>query len=156
MSASARVRPRLGDIIEIATPDGVAYAHYTHKHPQYGALLRIIPGIHAKPLSNFAELVKCSPQFLTFFPLGAACKRRIVRIAANELLPPQARTFPTFRTGIANQDGKVDTWWLWDGKKEWKVGALTLDTAKLPVRGVCNDTLLVERIVTGWRHEKGA
>ncbi len=35
MPAVNRVRPRLGDIIEVPTPSGFAYAHFTHKHEQY-------------------------------------------------------------------------------------------------------------------------
>jgi hypothetical protein len=42
--ASERVRPQLGDVIEIETSQGLAYAQYTHEHrepPRYGSLLRI-------------------------------------------------------------------------------------------------------------------
>jgi hypothetical protein len=35
-------RPKIGDIVEIPLPEnGTGYAQYTHKHNQYGALLRV-------------------------------------------------------------------------------------------------------------------
>jgi len=44
-----RVRPKLGDIIEIPLPDKrLAYVHYVKEHrepPGYGSLLRILPGL---------------------------------------------------------------------------------------------------------------
>jgi YD repeat-containing protein len=36
------------------------------------------------------------------------------------------------------------------GEKEWKVGDITAEQRKLPLRGIWNDTLLVERIEAGW------
>ena len=34
--------PKIGDVIEIAIDDRYAYAHYSHKHKTYGALLRVM------------------------------------------------------------------------------------------------------------------
>jgi hypothetical protein len=149
-----RKRPRIGDVIEISTPKGLAYAHYTHRHdtpPKFGALIRVLPGLHKVRPVTFASLVQASAQFITFFPLGAACSRGIVSIVANEPLPEHAAVFPTFRSGARGKDGLVKTWWLWDGKKQWRVGELTQKMRAFPIRGVWNDTLLVERICSGWR-----
>ena len=48
---------------------------------------------------------------------------------------------------------KVKVWWLWDGEKEWRVGEITAEQRGLPIRGVWNDTLLIERIESGWTPE---
>jgi len=48
---------------------------------------------------------------------------------------------------------KVDVWWLWDGQEEWKVGDLTAEQRRLSIRGVWNDTLLRDRLESGWRPE---
>jgi len=43
---------------------------------------------------------------------------------------------------------------LWDGKREWRVD--TLSPAQLreyPPLGIPNDTMLIERILGGWKHE---
>jgi len=161
MPLISRVRPRIGDVIEIDTPKGLAYAHYTHKHntpPYYGALLRVLPGLHAERPLRFSSLVALPPAFSTFFPLGPACNRGIVRIVATEELPQHSQAFPTFRNGHIDRQGKhVGPWFLWNGTREWRVAALTPAelAAYPPLQGV-NDTALIEMIVSGWRHERSA
>ena len=153
MPLTARIRPKPGDVIEIPTPSGFAYAHFTHKHKRFGALIRILPGLFPQPPPDFSSLVQKKAQFVTFFPLGAACNRQIVRVVAEETIPAAAQEFPLFRCGVRASDGLVHTWWLWDGEREWKIGSLKPDQHHLPVRAIWNDTLLVERILSGWRHE---
>jgi hypothetical protein len=151
-----RTVPRIGDVIEIETPKGFAYAQFTHKHdtpPKYGALLRVFPTLHAARPHSFSAVVLEKPQIITFFPLGAACRRKIVYIVANEAIPKAAQKFPIFRAGAVGKDGKVATWWLWDGQREWKAGRITRKLTSYPIRGVWNDTLLITRIVEGWSHE---
>lgn len=151
-----RKRPKIGDVIEIRTPKGLAYAQFTHKHdapPKYGALIRVFSKLHKKRPSDFSDIIESEPQFLTFFPLGSACNNGIVEIVSNQEIPPKAKIFPTFRAGAVNQQGHIETWWLWDGDKEWKVGKLKPGMEKYPIRGVWNDTLLIQRIVEGWSHE---
>ncbi len=158
MNSVSRVRPKIGDVIEIQTPRGFAYAHYTHEHqrtPKYGALIRVLAGIHAARPELFENLVAQAPQFITFFPLGSACARRIVTIVGHEAIPCASQAFPLFRASMRTPKG-YGPWWLWDGTKEWKVGRLEPGMEQLPIRGVINDTLLIERIVKGWRHEHEA
>jgi len=41
-------RVKIGDIIEIPTSKGLAYAQYTHNHkqrPHFGALIRVLDGL---------------------------------------------------------------------------------------------------------------
>ena len=62
---------------------------------------------------------------MVFFPLLPAIKAGIVHVVGNEQVSEAFKTFPVFRAGVADpKTGKVATWWLWDGDKEWKVGAL--------------------------------
>jgi hypothetical protein len=150
-----RVRPRLGDVIEISTPLGLAYAHYTHTHESFGALLRVLPGLHKSRPPDFSAVVQAEPQFITFFPLGAACNRRIVKIVANEVLPRAAMVFPIFRSCVRTTNGR-GPWWLWDGINEWRVGDLEPGMEQLPLRGIWNDTLLIQRIAERWKHEMNA
>ncbi|MES2321530.1 MAG: hypothetical protein V4633_04650 [Pseudomonadota bacterium] len=148
-----RSRPQIGDVIEIPTPQGLAYSQFTHKHPSYGALLRVMPGLFDSRPERFNDLVLAVPQFSSFFPLGAACNRGILRVVANESISALNRAFPTFRAAVKGKDGEVGAWWLWDGDKEWLIGKLKPGMEALPPRGVINDTLLIERIICGWRHE---
>ncbi len=66
-------------------------------------------------------------------------------------VPEHSRKFPLFRVGVIHPEtGKVETWWLWDGEKEWPIGSITEDERKLPIRASWNDTMLVQRIEEGW------
>ncbi|QDL52945.1 hypothetical protein [Rhodoferax aquaticus] len=152
MTPVLRTRPKIGDVIEITVGSGLAYAQYTHKHAAYGALLRVLPQVFTKRPDDFSWVSVAAPQFLTFFPLGAACSRGIVQIVGAQPLSPEASVFPLFRSsaGIGNEKR---LWWLWDGSKEWRIGDLQPGMETLPLRGVINDTLLVKRITEGWRHE---
>jgi hypothetical protein len=146
-------RPKIGDIIEIPTVRGLAYAQFMHKHPIYGALLRVIEGFHSlRPaVQSVAQL---PTQFVAFFPLGAAVSRRIFEIVGNEPVPLESREFPIFRSGTPDPNTKrVQTWWLWDGTNDWRVSELSPEQRKYPILGTWNDTLLIERIVQQWRHE---
>jgi hypothetical protein len=159
MALVTRTRPRIGDVIEIPTPEGLAYAQFTHLHdapPKFGALLRVFPGIFKSRPEEFGDLVRVEPQFSTFFPLGSACKRGIVRVVAHEPICDALREFPTFRASAKGKDGSWGAWWLWDGEKEWKIGRLNPGMEALPPRGIINDTLLIERIIGRWRHERWA
>lgn len=145
---------KAGDIVEITTPSGWAYAQFLQKHKQYGALIKVFTGVHEDRLIAFDSLVGRGEAFVCFFPLNAAVDREIVEIVGNIQISEESKKFPLFRDGVADPGtGKVKDWWLWDGENEWKVGDLTVDQRKLPIRGVWNDTLLIERIQSGWRPE---
>jgi hypothetical protein len=149
-------RVKIGDIIEIPTAKGLAYAQYTHKHqqsPHYGALIRVLDGLFESRPKDFADLVKKRHRFVVFFPLGAAVNRGIFSVVAHGEIPEEARSFPIFRSGFIDRDGKVDNWWLWDGEKEWDVGKLTPEQRALPILGTVNDTGLIYWIESGWTPE---
>ncbi|NBB48893.1 hypothetical protein GVN24_11475 [Rhizobium sp. CRIBSB] len=147
-------RPKIGDVIEIKTSCGLFYAQFAHKHPRYGALLRVFGNSYALRPFGFDDVVKSDPAFMCFFPLGAAVNRGIVPIVGHVVLPPEACPFPVFRSGVVDPStGKVAVWWLWDGEKEWRVEELTAEQRKFSLRGIWNDTLLIERLETGWRPE---
>jgi hypothetical protein len=145
---------KIGVVVEIKTVKGYAYAQYTHHHKQYGALLRVFDVCHAVRPVSFIEIIQGKPIFMCFFPLRAAVKRNIVSVVDNLTVPPDAKTFPIFRCGVVDPaTRKVGVWWLWDGEKEWRVGDLSMEQRALSIRGVWNDTLLIERIESGWRPE---
>ena len=144
-------RVRIGDIIELPTKRGFSYGQFSHKHARYGALIRVLPEFFRARPDDFAELVHRPEMFVTFFPLQAAVNRGIFEVVGNCVVPEFAKAFPLFRAGVADPaTRKVKMWWLWDGEKEWKVGDITTEQRKLPLRGIWNDTLLIERIEIGW------
>ena len=148
-------RATIGDVIEIPTPKGLAYAQFTHNDPQWGQLLRVLPGFFEKRPSDLSELVKKDEVFVSFFPLQAALRKKIFGVVENHPVPEDAEDFPLFRaTGWRDKSGKVLDWWLWNGKRSWQIeGQLTPEQKKLPIQEVINDTLLIERIEQGWTPE---
>jgi hypothetical protein len=147
-------RVKEGDIIEIPTAKGLAYAQYALKNREWGALLRVLPGFHQTRPADFAPLVAQPERFVTFFPLQAAVSRKIFAVVAHADVPARAQVFPLFRAaGFIDRDGKVQDWWLWDGEREWRVGQLTDELRRLPLRSIFNDTLLITRIEEGWTPE---
>lgn len=145
---------RFGDIIELRTSKGLAYALYTHRHPRYGAMLRVFDQVFMARPDDFHSLLGGAVRFTTFFPLQAAADKGIVEIVENVPVPEHLKAFPLFRAGAVDpRTKKVSVWWLWDGDREWQIGDLASDQRKLPIRGVLNDTLLIKRIEEEWRPE---
>jgi hypothetical protein len=147
-------RPKIGDVIEVPTAKGLAYAQYTHQHPQMGGLIRVFDEIFGQRPRAFGELVHGPVRFSTFFPVRAAIKLKIFKVVAREKVVPNNQAFPLFRSGIEDPTtNKVVVWWLWDGEKEWRVGELTPGQRKMPLREIWNDTMLIWKIETDWRPE---
>jgi hypothetical protein len=159
MAKKRCVRPRIGDVVRITAMGGAsALAQFTHRHVQYGALLRVLgPAPDDARLADdaaAAEFAARPTQFLAFFPLGAACHRGIAEIIGEAPVPREAQAFPIFRSALPLREGGRGSWWLWDGVREWRVGGLDPGPRGLPLRGIMNDTLLVERAQSGWRHDQ--
>lgn len=151
MEQTRKKRPQIGDIIEIPTPKGLAYAQYSHEDPLMGSLLRVLPGLNAVRPAGFSDLVRMPERFVVFFPLKAAVARGTVQVVSQEQIPERCRPFPLFRGGNRNRaTGRIEEWWLWDGQREWRVGKLAPEHRNLPLREIWNDTLLIERIAEGW------
>jgi hypothetical protein len=148
---------KIGDVLEIRTNSGLAYALLTHVHegkPRFGALIRVFERLYATRPEDFQKVVADDIRFSIFFPVQAAVKEGIVEIVAQVIVPQHLKPFPVFRTGMVDpQSKKVAAWWLWDGTSEHRIGTLSAEQRKLSIRGVWNDTLLVDRIVSGWRPE---
>jgi len=147
-------RPKIGDVIEIDTGDGLAYCHYSHRDKMFGYLLRVFNQRYVQRPVDLAAAVGGKPAFYQFFPLGTYVHRGVVTIAGNVPLSEEATVFPLFRSGLADRTGKITNWWLWDGVREWPIGPLPDELRKLSLRGVCNDLFLIDRILSGWTPEK--
>jgi hypothetical protein len=147
----------IGAVVEIETANGFVYAQHTHEHigpPRMGSLIRIIDGVFPEHQACTGDLVSRPTRFQVFFPLAAALKRGSVTLIGSAPVPEQDQRFPIFRNGVRDPiAGKVQTWWLWDGKHEWKVGALSEEQKSYPLLAVWNDTILRERLEAGWRPE---
>ena len=146
--------PRIGDIIEIPTARGFAYAQFTHKMPLYGHLIRVVEGIWRTRPEGLHEVANGPTRFFTFFPVAAALNQNIVSLAGNLPVPPQFADFPLMReSGLVPPGGGRVDWWLWDGQEKWRIGSLNPEQRKLSIVSVVNDTMLVKWIETDWHPE---
>jgi hypothetical protein len=145
----------VGDLIEIPTRMGLAYALYTHHDMMYGSLLRVWNDKHKSRPTDFKKILDQPVSFSCFFPLAATIRRKTVSVVDNFVVPELLQKFPVFRSGLPDPVAKkVLNWWLWDGENSWSVGAISEEERKLPIRGTCNDTMLIQRIETNWTSEK--
>lgn len=158
MPLVTRKRPKIGDVIEIETNQGLAYFQYTYKYiepPKYGALIRILPNLFENRPTDFSKLVNEKERFFVFFPLGAACNRNLVKIVANEPIPEESSGLPLMRlsSSYRSKSGSLVEYdcRIWNGKEERNVGKLTNKYKHLSLLQIWNDTLLIERIVSGWK-----
>ena len=146
--------PKPGDIFQLKTPKGFAYIQYTHRDDEYGQLIRVLPGLFDVELSSFDKLSQKQALYFVFFPLSAAVSRGILTRMTNEPIPESAQSLPIMkRPGTRDSDGKVLSWWIKDGKSEKKVEKLNDKQRRYSLAVIWNDTLLVDRICSGWLPE---
>lgn len=137
-------------MVEINVPGGAAYVQVTHEQEEFGYLIRALPGLHRSP-PNLGRLVQQSHRWVAFYPVDEAIKRGLVRKIGSYPIPPTARDFPIFlAAGLPDRSGRVNDWWLWDGRDEKRIGALRDEQRDLPLREVINHEVLVTRLASGW------
>jgi hypothetical protein len=141
---STRKRPKIGDILEIATPAGLGYVQYTHNNAMMGALVRVLPGLYTARPDDLASLAARSERFFVFIAVGLLTHRGVVPIIGNVPVPAHAVPFPMFKMG-----GPHD-WWLWNGEREWRVGELRPEQRTFSPRAVWGLALLASRMAHGW------
>jgi hypothetical protein len=146
--------PKIGDIIEIKTAKGLAYAQLIHRRRPEGSLIRVLTPLLSSPPEHLDVLAAMGDRFLTFFPVGAAVNRGIARYVGNVAVPDKYKEVPPMRApGGRTPRGKVMNWWLLEGGKERRVDELTEEQKRWSIAGVINDTLLIEFIEEDWRPE---
>ena len=145
----ASVKP--GDVFEIDTPIGKAYFQVTLFDPGQGHLIRVLPG-GFETTPDLEALVSVTERFWLYFPLGAAWRRKIVKRVSNEAIPEAARRRLLMRSPGHVEGGRVERWAIVDGDRivKW-VPTLTDAERNMQTSGTWNDTLLIERIASGWR-----
>jgi hypothetical protein len=154
MTRSEARRLQLGDVIEIETSKGLAYAQYVNNHKLHGTLLRVLVGLFNLRPEDIKALVDQKERYYVFFPVNAALRAGLVKHVGTFEIPKSARAFPLMRLpGIRGEGGRPQKWWLWDGEREWETSELGESERKLSIGSILNDTLLKERIAAGWTPE---
>lgn len=145
---------KIGDIFEIVTPEGMAYLHYIYKDQSIGDLVRVLPGLYAERPISFEQLAESKENFMVFFPLSAAFKRKIVEMVGFH--PGTGFKKPEYMRTEHVIRGEFLGWHIIN-TETWKrelVKNLSSEQKKLSPWGIWNDTLLIEKLVDKWSLEK--
>ncbi len=142
---------KVGDLIQVLTSQGVAYAHYTHKHDEYGYFIRVFTGFYAEVPMDYDKVCNSNVLFSAFFPLQSAVNQGLVSVVGNMDVAPSLSTFPVFRARNGGAGGSI---WLWDGANSVRLDRpLTHVEQCFPVKSIISAPLLVDRIQRGYRAE---
>ncbi|WP_434608436.1 hypothetical protein [Pseudomonas sp. R1-7] len=142
---------KLGDILQVLTAQGVAYAQVTHKHPEFDFLIRVFPGFYNEKPKDFSAVVEREPQFSAFFVVQSAVNQGLLSVVENVPVPESLQVFPIFRSRNGSPGGSL---WLWDGKDSSRLEReFRPDELKYPTEGIISAPLLVERIEKNYRAE---
>jgi hypothetical protein len=146
-----RVAP--GQVLEIATPGGLAYVQYAARHPEYGDAIRVLPGLFAARPDDFSGLVRDHAYF-AFYPVVAAVTQALVEVVAMQPVPAEYH-MPRMmrRPGARSRDGRILTWIVIDGDNESVRDKLSPDERQLPIAVIWNHEMLQHRLAERWRPE---
>lgn len=155
---TGRKRARPGDILEVSTPRGLAYVHYSAKDPEYGDAIRVLPGFFTTRPADFTLLASNPEAYFTFYPAVAAVSQGLVEVVARVPVPP-GQGLPSVyrRPGASARDGRILAWLICEGAKETLVRELSEEQLHLPVAAIWMHDTLVSYLTEEWRpeHEKG-
>ena len=97
---------KTGDMLQILTAKGVFYAQVTHKHPEFGHLIRIFSGFYNAPPKDFLKVAEGNVQFSAFFMAQSAVNQGLLSVVANSPVSESLKEFPTFRSRNGGSGGE--------------------------------------------------
>ena len=147
-------RVKVGDLVEIPTSKGLAYAQYTHRSDKYGPLLRVFSGLWGSRPDDVEQITDTTVLFSTFCHIQSAIKDGFMSVVSNLPISPGLSKFPIFRSGLVDADTRrVSSWSFWDGVDSWKVGAINEEQKKIPIKEIASASMIIYRIEHGWTPE---
>jgi hypothetical protein len=150
-----RKRARPGDILEVSTPRGLAYIHYTARDPEYGDGIHVLPGFFTTRPAEFTALASSPETYFTFYPASAAVSQGLVEVVARIPVPPGQGLPPVHRrAGARSREGRVMAWLICEGTKETLVRELSEEQRHLPIAAIWNHEALIYYLTQEWRPEQ--
>ena len=152
-------KPKFGDIIEIPTIKGFAYALYTHDdlRKYYDEMIRVLPGFFSTRPECFDFLVQEGEQFTTFTSIRLGLRYNQAEIVGNVAIPEWAKARPRFKAGsFPMPDGSCDPWWILNehGLNSTCVGKLTPEFQNLPLEQLDQISCVDKKKVLGWTNSE--
>jgi hypothetical protein len=154
MAKTIRIRPKLGDIIEIPLRQKYAYALYINYSKVFGELIRVLRSTHSRQQEPGNLDIK-DELFCCFFSVGIWTHRKDVRIIGATKLERSDKKMPLFKQYMLNPDTGKKTWFIWEGNspKAKKVARLSSSQRSYPMAQIIGFDTLVQRIESGWLPE---
>jgi len=144
----------LGDVFEINTNKGKAYFQCVKIDRSKWDIIKVFNQLYDERPSSIENVVKVPDSYLVGFALIAAYKRKLVEKVGNIALPKNFQ-LPKY---MRNEHiiGREFLGWHIIDTNTWKrqlVKELSLEQKQLSPWGIWNDTLLKERLESGWNLE---
>jgi hypothetical protein len=163
-SATGGKTPKIGDIVEIATPAGFGYVQYTHDSQSMGTLVRVLPGLYSSRPADFRELSRQRELYFTFFTLKYALRDGKVEIVCNQSVPVWAKENPLMRSvWVKDPKGNEHSWRLMRACDEPTpdshartpvLHTLTPEQKRLSIRSLWPFPVMVNKLARGWTPER--
>jgi hypothetical protein len=147
-----------GDVFELQVAEGYVYLQAIGKHPSLGWWAARVSGRTFPRAIEDPDVAMREEERYVVLTCLAVCERdgRIRFVGTAKVPSKYATEFPTFRANAGFlRDGRhqPDLWWLDDGKSVWRVGTLTAEQQKFPVRTMIPTLALRKFIDRSWDPE---
>lgn len=155
MAAASRQKVKIGDLLEVHTSKALAYLQYIGKHPEYGDVIRVLPGQHESRAAGLSKAVAERSGYLAFYSACAAVARGIVEIVGSCPVPTEIEMPRRLRrAGARGRAGEIFSWIIEDDGQEVVRKELTEVERQLPIAAIWDHELLILRIAEGWSPEQ--
>lgn len=141
---------QLGDIFEIETSKGLAYLQYVWQDKLTGEMIKVWGQFYASRLTDFQEMVSDKERFIISFPVAAGMRKGIIKRVGN--LPIVGFVKPSFMRTKHSIRGEFLGWHIVDTETLQRSLVVSLNSSQIQLSpwGIWNDTLLIEKLESGW------
>jgi hypothetical protein len=148
---------RRGDIVEITTQQGLAYAQFINVHKNkpltFGDLVRVLPGVYRARPTDVASLVEAEGGWCCFWDIRHAVKQSEVTVVGHAKIPREFERMPTFKLATRHlRTKRVLGWAIWNGKtiSGKPVSRLTKEQRSFPLAEIIHTEDVIRRIEIAW------
>lgn len=140
-------RARIGDVIALELKHGFAYLQFAAKH-HLGDVCRVFPTIYRSPMEDI-QLLERDWEAYRFVTLVSVCLADPRCTWAGKLAVPV-----DFEAGLAFRSAIDDDDWIVETRMgKTRIGALTDETARIPIAESVPPNYVIRRLEQGWLPE---
>lgn len=159
----AAKKPTIGDVAEIKTHHGLAYAQYTLDGNGSGQIVRVLPGLYnSRP--DLESLALQRELYFVFYTLAFAIRKKEAEIVCNLPVPEWAECEPLMRHASGRtRQGKITGWRIVPALSSLTVDflirtpvlrELTQGQERLSIHQIWPHPVMVKELARGWTPER--